>query len=76
MQFVYILKCVDSTYYTGCASDLEARLERHNHGYVEYTKTRLPVELVFIAPSKTKLMLSPLKNTLSLVPGLLLETSI
>lgn len=47
MQFVYILKCSDGTYYTGCTSDLEERMHRHNAGYVEYTKSRLPCEIVF-----------------------------
>lgn len=54
MQIVYILKCSDNTYYTGCTQDLDARLERHSNGYVEYTKTRLPIELVFYCGFKTK----------------------
>ncbi len=63
MQFVYILKCVDDTFYTGCTNDIDARLARHLQGYVEYTKTRLPVELVFyLAPSRTRKMLLTLKN--------------
>ncbi|MFN7260807.1 MAG: GIY-YIG nuclease family protein [Cyclobacteriaceae bacterium] len=54
MQFVYILKCVDNTFYTGCTNDIDARLARHLHGYVEYTKFRLPVELVFYCTFKNK----------------------
>jgi putative endonuclease len=54
MQFVYILKCVDDTFYTGCTNDIDARLARHLQGYVKYTKTRLPVELVFYCAFKSK----------------------
>jgi len=42
---VYILKCNDHTYYVGCTSNLEERLQRHSKGYVHYTKTRLPFTL-------------------------------
>jgi len=40
---VYILKCSDNSYYTGCTSNLVDRLKRHNRGEVQYTKSRLPV---------------------------------
>lgn len=43
---VYLLKCCDNTIYTGCTSNLENRMKRHNKGEVKYTKTRLPFELV------------------------------
>jgi len=45
MWTVYLLKCSDNTYYTGCTSDLEKRMIRHNRGEVHYTKSRLPVEV-------------------------------
>jgi predicted GIY-YIG superfamily endonuclease len=38
MQTVYILKCSDTSFYTGCTSDLDERIARHNAGYVESTK--------------------------------------
>jgi len=47
MQTVYILKCVDGTFYTGCTNDLEERKRRHDLGYVAYTKMRLPVKIVY-----------------------------
>src|ERR1041385_879080 len=47
MQTVYILKCSDGACYTGCTSDLEERLSRHNAGYIESTRSRLPIVLVF-----------------------------
>ncbi len=43
---VYLLKCNDGTIYTGCTSNLENRLNRHQNGYVTYTSPRLPIELV------------------------------
>lgn len=43
---VYLLKCCDGTYYTGCTNDLSDRMRRHNKGEVLYTSTRLPLELV------------------------------
>lgn len=46
MWKVYILKCSDRTYYTGCTSDIEQRLKRHAKGEVLYTSKRLPVELI------------------------------
>lgn len=48
--YVYILKCGDGKYYTGCTKNLEDRLSRHNRGSVPATKDRRPVELItFIA---------------------------
>ncbi len=50
MWYVYILKCADGDNYTGCTQNLDERLERHQKGYVEATKDRLPVLLkVFTA---------------------------
>ena len=45
--FVYILQCVDKTFYIGCTNDLERRLEQHNHSKsgAHYTKIRRPVKL-------------------------------
>jgi len=46
MHYVYLLKCADGTTYTGCTSNLDARLERHNKKQVHYTSSRLPVTLI------------------------------
>lgn len=46
--FVYILECIDGTYYTGSTNNLERRLYEHQNGLgANYTKSRLPVKLVF-----------------------------
>ena len=48
-SYVYILKCSDSTYYTGVTSNLTDRIFKHNVGFYPecYTYSRRPVELVF-----------------------------
>lgn len=46
---MYILKCVDGTFYTGSTKYLETRMEQHNRGEgAHYTSERLPVELVYL----------------------------
>ncbi len=48
MNYTYILKCSDGTYYTGWTNDLKKRLESHNNGTgSKYTRCRLPVEVVY-----------------------------
>ncbi len=48
MNYTYILKCSDGTYYCGWTNDLEKRLKAHNSGTgSRYTRTRLPVVLVY-----------------------------
>ena len=45
---MYILKCCDNTFYTGSTKDLELRIAQHQNGLgANYTKKRLPVELVY-----------------------------
>lgn len=46
--FVYVLMCEKtSTFYTGCTNDLRRRLQQHNNGEVYYTKSKLPVKLIY-----------------------------
>ena len=45
---MYILKCADSSYYTGSTNNIIERLAQHQRGEgANYTKNRLPVELVY-----------------------------
>ena len=46
--YVYILKCSDDTYYTGITKNIKRRIHEHetNKG-AKYTKSRLPVALVY-----------------------------
>ncbi|MBN2173760.1 MAG: GIY-YIG nuclease family protein [Bacteroidales bacterium] len=54
MWYVYILKCADDRFYTGCTSNLDQRLERHQNKQVHYTQDKLPVELVTYVVFKDK----------------------
>src|SRR3989441_11376698 len=46
-HFVYMLRCADSSLYTGVAKDWRDRLELHmNGGAAKYTRSRRPVRLV------------------------------
>ena len=46
---VYILRCADTSYYTGHTDNLEKRLAQHHTGAIAgcYTFKRRPLELVF-----------------------------
>ncbi|MCA9357083.1 GIY-YIG nuclease family protein [Candidatus Nomurabacteria bacterium] len=54
-HFIYILRCVDGTLYTGYTTNLDKRIVEHNGGGntkaersagAKYTRPRRPVELV------------------------------
>lgn len=46
--YVYLLRCVDGTLYTGYTDDPVRRTKVHNAGKgAKYTRARLPVELVY-----------------------------
>lgn len=46
--FVYIVECIDGSYYTGVTSELEKRINEHNSGFYKgITSTRLPVKFVY-----------------------------
>ena len=55
MNYTYILKCSDGTFYTGWTNDLEKRIGAHNCGKgAKYTKSRRPVTLVYYEEFSTK----------------------
>ena len=45
MQYVYIIKCSNNTYYVGCTNNIKDRINRHGKGEVKATCYRLPFEL-------------------------------
>ena len=46
--YTYVLKSkVDDKNYTGYTSNLNLRFEQHNKGYVESTKNRRPLKLIY-----------------------------
>ncbi|PJJ70996.1 putative endonuclease [Diaminobutyricimonas aerilata] len=54
MPWVYILRCSDGSFYTGSTFDLERRIQEHADGVgANFTRTRLPVELVFAEQSES-----------------------
>ncbi len=49
--FVYVLRCADSTLYTGITTDTARRVQEHNAGAplgARYTRSRRPVTLVYV----------------------------
>ncbi|MCI5125972.1 MAG: GIY-YIG nuclease family protein [Candidatus Electrothrix sp. AR5] len=46
--YMYILECVDGSYYTGSTKNLERRLAQHQAGEgARHTARRLPVKLLY-----------------------------
>lgn len=47
--FIYIVRCADTTLYTGMAIDIQKRVHEHNNTNrgAKYTKERRPVKLVY-----------------------------
>lgn len=55
MNYVYLLRCSDDTFYCGWTNDLTARIAAHNSGNgAKYTRSRLPVELAYYEEYDTK----------------------
>lgn len=55
MNYTYILRCGDGSLYTGWTNDLEKRVAAHRGGKgCKYTRSRLPVELVYWETHATK----------------------
>jgi putative endonuclease len=53
--WVYILRCADGSLYTGWSTDMRRRLAAHAAGKAsKYTASRLPAELVFLAPMRDR----------------------
>ena len=46
-SWVYILRCSDGSYYTGVTSNIERRLDQHDHGEIGYTASRKPFEFLW-----------------------------
>ncbi len=52
---VYLLRCSDDSLYCGATTDIERRLLEHNRGVgSRYTRSRLPVRLVWSSNELTK----------------------
>ncbi|MFS0784129.1 GIY-YIG nuclease family protein [Bacillus sp. 1P06AnD] len=52
---MYVLECIDGTYYTGYTNDLTRRVQMHNEGKgAKYTRGRTPVTLRYSVVYGTK----------------------
>ena len=52
---VYMLQCKDGSYYIGSTNDLTKRVATHNNKKgAKYTRSRLPVKLVYIENSSDR----------------------
>lgn len=48
MFYTYVLQNeVDENFYSGFTQDLKLRFDQHNKGYVESTKDRRPLKLIY-----------------------------
>ncbi len=55
MYYCYLVRCGDGSLYGGYTVDLQKRLAAHNSGKgAKYTRSRLPVELVYWEEWPTK----------------------
>ena len=55
MWFVYIIECLDGTYYTGSTNDIEKRFKSHIDGRgAKYTKSHKPLKLIYQEEFKAK----------------------
>jgi putative endonuclease len=47
--YVYILQCMDGSFYTGYTKDIDERTKQHQNGKgAKYTKTRKPQKLAYV----------------------------
>ncbi|MBQ7975047.1 MAG: GIY-YIG nuclease family protein [Clostridia bacterium] len=55
MHYTYIVRCSDGSLYCGYSTNPEKRVKVHNSGRgAKYTRSRLPVELVYAEVFDTK----------------------
>lgn len=55
MNYTYIVRCSDGTFYTGWTTCLERRVSKHNSGQgAKYTRSRTPVQLIYYETFETK----------------------
>lgn len=54
--YVYIVECRDGSYYTGITTDIERRINEHNHSTLgsRYTRSRRPVKLCYSEASGSR----------------------
>jgi predicted GIY-YIG superfamily endonuclease len=67
--YVYIVRCADDSLYTGITRDLNERVATHNTGKGgRYTRSRLPVELVYSEAAKDRSIASRREHAIKSLP--------
>lgn len=57
MWFVYIIKCIDGSLYTGSTNDLGERFKKHKSGKgAKYTRSHIPEKIVFFEKHSKKIV--------------------
>tara|TARA_B100001250_G_C19248413_1_gene549613 strand:+ start:332 stop:574 length:243 start_codon:yes stop_codon:yes gene_type:complete len=56
MWYVYLVACSDNSLYCGVTTDLNRRINEHNHAQkgAKYTRSRRPVKLVWSTTAKNR----------------------
>lgn len=55
MAYTYILRLANDQYYVGSTVDLQRRIKEHNEGQDKFTRSHLPVILVYYEEYQTQL---------------------
>lgn len=55
MVYTYILRLANDQYYVGSTVDLQRRIKEHNEGQDKFTRSHLPVILVYYEEYQTQL---------------------
>ena len=67
--YVYIVRCADGSLYTGITKNLADRIATHNTGEGgRYTRSRLPVELVYSEAAKDRSIASRREYAIKSLP--------
>ncbi len=55
MNYAYLVRCADGSFYAGWTTDPACRVRAHNAGRgAKYTRSRRPVQLVYAEPFESK----------------------
>ncbi len=55
MYYVYLLRCVDATIYTGITTDVARRFKEHQDGSgARYTRAHMPEKILYAEPCATR----------------------
>lgn len=69
--YVYLLRCSDNSLYAGITTDINRRLDEHNHcnkKAAKYTRARRPVNLAYLEEADSKKTASQREYQLKQLP--------